>query len=370
MRNRLFFRVYLKYEKGNKLKMLKKSFSALLCGLMLVQGMGFSTLANGFKSMEELEAAPSEILMYRLYNPNSGEHFYTKDDHEKEVLTSLGWKYEGVGWYAPFSSNTPVYRLYNNNAGDHHYTTDKKEKDTLVRVGWKDEGISWYSDDQQRVPLYRVYNPNAKKAGAHHYTTNVAERNSLVSQKWIDEGIAWYGIKEGLPVNNTDPTPNTPTSEKINLKGNYVHSSGAGAWGTELTIDSNNHFFGDYQDSNYKEVLFCKYSGDIVDIQKVGDKKYTGKIANLKRELPNSAWLAGFPSDVKVKEIDNPSFKNGDTVMIYLAGYPISQVSDSEYSWMVPIWGSSLKDKTPGIFITNLNNEWSGFCGYDPAWYR
>lgn len=133
--------------------------------------------------------------MYRLYNPKSGEHFYTADSHEKDVLVSLGWNYEGVGWNAPITSTTPVYRLYNKNAGDHHYTTDRNEKDTLVRIGWNDEGTGWYSDDNKGKALYRVYNPNAKTAGSHHYTLDSSEKNRLVSIGWKDEGIAWYGMK-------------------------------------------------------------------------------------------------------------------------------------------------------------------------------
>ena len=34
--------------------------------------------------------------MYRLYNPNSGEHFYTSNQGERDHLVSLGWRYEGV----------------------------------------------------------------------------------------------------------------------------------------------------------------------------------------------------------------------------------------------------------------------------------
>lgn len=54
-----------------------------------------------------------KISMYRLYNPNSGEHFYTASEKEKDHLNSIGWNYEGIGWTAPEKSNTPVYRLYN-----------------------------------------------------------------------------------------------------------------------------------------------------------------------------------------------------------------------------------------------------------------
>ena len=132
--------------------------------------------------------------MYRLYNPNSGEHFYTANAAEKNYLASIGWNYEGIGWMAPASSKTPVYRLYNANAGDHHYTMSAGERDMLVSVGWSYEGIGWYSDDAKGVPLYRQYNPNAK-AGSHNYTTSKAENDWLVSIGWNGEGIGWYGMK-------------------------------------------------------------------------------------------------------------------------------------------------------------------------------
>ena len=133
--------------------------------------------------------------MYRLYNPNSGEHFYTASEEERDYLTVVGWNYEGLAWKAPKTSNTPVYRLYNPNAGDHHYTTSAAECDMLVTVGWNYEGIGWYSDDEGGEPWYRLYNPNATQAGAHHYTTNATERDYLVSIGWNDEGIGWYGGK-------------------------------------------------------------------------------------------------------------------------------------------------------------------------------
>lgn len=134
------------------------------------------------------------VSMYRLYNPNSGEHFYTGNASEMQMLSSIGWNYEGVAWTAPKTSATPVYRLYNPNAGDHHYTTNAAEAQNLISLGWQDEGVGWYSDDQQSTVLYRVYNPNATGAGAHHYTTNYEEAKYLVQLGWNDEGTAWYGL--------------------------------------------------------------------------------------------------------------------------------------------------------------------------------
>lgn len=129
--------------------------------------------------------------MYRIYKPNSGEHFYTSNNIEKNALISAGWNYEGTAWNAPQSGN-PVYRLFNPNAitGSHHYTMDVTERNNLVNAGWYDEGVGWYSASSSGTPLLRLYNPNS---GDHHYTTSTSERNALVAAGWDYEGIAWYG---------------------------------------------------------------------------------------------------------------------------------------------------------------------------------
>ncbi len=36
----------------------------------------------------------------RVYNPDSGEHFYTENNAEKDHLVSAGWQDEGIAWYA------------------------------------------------------------------------------------------------------------------------------------------------------------------------------------------------------------------------------------------------------------------------------
>ncbi len=138
-------------------------------------------------------------VMYRLYNPNSGEHFYTADAGEYESVGAAGWNQEGVAWTAPVTSKTPVYRLYSGT--DHHYTPDVAERDMLVRAGWSYEGIGWYSDDAKGVGLHRLFNPHVdpsaatNNSGSHHYTTNDAERDNLVSLGWQYENIGWYGCK-------------------------------------------------------------------------------------------------------------------------------------------------------------------------------
>ena len=135
--------------------------------------------------------------MYRLYNQWTGEHFYTASANERDVLVSVGWTFEGIGWYAP-AEGDEVMRLYNPfvAGGDHHYTLDANEYKELQELGWKGEGLGWYSADKDAegaVPLYRQYNPYAE-TGTHNYTPDKNENDTLVELGWKAEGIAWYGV--------------------------------------------------------------------------------------------------------------------------------------------------------------------------------
>ncbi len=149
--------------------------------------------------------------MLRLYNPNSGEHFYTSKYGEKDLLVEAGWRFEGIGFYAPddsvaLSNLKAIYRLYNGT--DHHYAT-AGEAELLAEYGWTNEGLAFYSDEtvdptrrdqaflwgdtDNQVAMYRLYNPNAT-VGQHHYTSSRGERDLLQSAGWTLEGVGFYGI--------------------------------------------------------------------------------------------------------------------------------------------------------------------------------
>ena len=129
--------------------------------------------------------------MYRMYNPNTGEHFYTGDKGERQVLEAAGWKYEGVGFTFPASTGKPVYRLFQPSTGEHLYTMDENEKAALLAAGWNYEGIAFNSGNESEVPQYRLYNPNVT-VGAYHFTASMEERDVLLAAGWQDQGIGFY----------------------------------------------------------------------------------------------------------------------------------------------------------------------------------
>jgi hypothetical protein len=198
------------------------SFVAIL-GLGLFFTVSTQKTSGLTASTEPIQVSKSYKTMYRLYNPNSGEHFYTSDTNEVASLNRVGWKSEGIGWLAP-KTGAPVYRMYNANAGDHHYTLSTFEKDSLIKAGWKYEGIGWYSGGTQQI--LRAYNPNAK-AGAHNYTSSQSEQNSLLKAGWRNEGNAWKGV-----------IPKTKQVEVYRGIGAGTFGSGEGGPGPWAQIDS------------------------------------------------------------------------------------------------------------------------------------
>ncbi|MDO4621789.1 MAG: lasso peptide biosynthesis protein [Eubacteriales bacterium] len=213
-----------------KIRIFRQAGKLIILSGITVLVTAFSAVAEaavlepGLEDASVPDTGAETVSMFRMYNPNSGEHFYTGNPAEKEMLLEKGWVYEGIGWKAPAFSNVPVYRLYNPNAGDHHYTTVLSEKAFLENAGWQYEGIAFYScesdgnrqdllaagdgtveraaDGSDRVwsaerktsavPLFREYNPRAE-SGAHNYTSSSAEHENLIRLGWQEEGIAWYG---------------------------------------------------------------------------------------------------------------------------------------------------------------------------------
>jgi len=137
--------------------------------------------------------------VYRLYNPNSGEHFYTLSVVERDSVVKAGWNDEGVAYDASVKASdsdaAPVYRVYNPNApadnSSHHYTCNAAEAQNLVSLGWRFEGVGFYvfpADRKNGMTVYREYNKND---GGHNYTTNKEEHDFLMEAGWADENTAW-----------------------------------------------------------------------------------------------------------------------------------------------------------------------------------
>lgn len=167
--------------------------------------------------------AQAETTVYRLYNRDNGEHLYTTDANEKNVLyTQHGWGYEGEAWYSPDAGQgTPVYRLYNAGLQNHLYTIDTNEVRVLTsKHGWTMDNNGkpvFYSGGNAKI--YRVYNRELR--GLHHWTTDTNEYNVLPRHGWQQEGIKLKALRVGKPIqtkyHNAPQPPAQPAPPTNNI---------------------------------------------------------------------------------------------------------------------------------------------------------
>lgn len=158
---------------------MKKFLTLLTVAVTIIVGHGFTNKVSA-------DTTSKEIIINRVYNPNTGEHLFTPSIFEESYLIDIGWQGEGNAFFVPdptdtgtSSDNGPyLRRLYNPNAGEHFYTASGYEANYLVNHGWKRDFVT-IPTAKKGIPAYRLYNPNAK-VGSHHYTTSAYERDSLV----------------------------------------------------------------------------------------------------------------------------------------------------------------------------------------------
>ena len=148
------------------------------------------------------KALAARIPVYRFYNSQTGAHFYTTSEAEKNsILATLPqFHLDGVAFYGAntFSPGlSPVYRFYNTQTGVHFYTISETEKNNILATlpQFHLDGPAYHASQVAGAgltPLFRFYVPSR---GFHFYTASEAEKNSIVanlSSVYSYEGPAYY----------------------------------------------------------------------------------------------------------------------------------------------------------------------------------
>jgi hypothetical protein len=165
---------------------------------------GFTRKNNGMLKFTDDELGTAIIadevvregVTYRMYNPNTSEHTYTKNYDEMVYMVACGWNHEEDADFVTneyfMDDSIPVYRLYSEYTGLHHYTTDRGEAIWDVEaLGFDFEGVVFFAlpaDVTEGSPMYRLYNPYDYQ---HLWTTNKGEYDYLGSVGWNREGVAF-----------------------------------------------------------------------------------------------------------------------------------------------------------------------------------
>lgn len=164
--------------------------------------------ANVILNQGVFKASPANALpLYRYYNSNNGDHFYTTNFNE---LGGGGgeWNAEGVTGYihtSPQADTNPLHRYYNHSNNDHFYTTNFDE---LGGGGgdWNYEGVQGHIFPTQKpntVALHRYFNSGN---GDHFYTTNFGELGGGGGD-WNYEGVTGFIFPDGIDLDIVSALP-------------------------------------------------------------------------------------------------------------------------------------------------------------------
>ena len=145
-----------------------------------------------------------ENTIYRFYDRHSGVHFYTIDENERNYVydrlnnyTYESASYKGIDSLSETES-LAVHRFYNRDSGVHFYTIDENEKNVVEEEldNYNYEGEAFFASITQvegSIPIYRFFN---SITGAHFYTPSAGEKDNVEANlpDFQSEGIAYYAL--------------------------------------------------------------------------------------------------------------------------------------------------------------------------------
>lgn len=147
----------------------------------------------------------------------------------------------------------------------------------------------------------------------------------------------------------------------------FFFSSGAGGWWTELYVQTDGTFYGQYHDSEMGSVgegyphgtcYVCEFEGKFAAPAQMSEYVYSTSIETINYEEPNKEYI-----EDEIKYITSIPYglDNAGEILIYLYGAPREEIAEGFISWMP---GCEMTTDTLECYgIYNVNEE-AGFMGY------
>lgn len=149
-----------------------------------------------------VDTGPNDGLfdVYRFFNVDTGAHFYTASEAERDGLisTNASFRFEGNAFDSNANSSTgvAVTRFYNSETGVHFYTASESERASVAASlpQFVEEGTVYFAyldGGAGRQGLHRFYNT---ETGTHFYTASDGEQQQVAATmpQFQYEGIGYY----------------------------------------------------------------------------------------------------------------------------------------------------------------------------------
>lgn len=148
----------------------------------------------------------------------------------------------------------------------------------------------------------------------------------------------------------------------------FYFLSGAGAWQTQLYLAKDGSFTGIYSDAEAGAtdpqkwpngtIYICEFSGSFTQPQKIDDYTYSVHVQSLEYAEPDTVT----DKDGYHYITSEPyGLDNVDEVLIYLPGYPVSELPEEVFSWIrssgEEFWNIDYPKTLPFYALNNVNEQ-------------
>mgnify|MGYP004652749203 FL=1 len=218
-----------------------------------------------------------------------------------------------------------------------------------------------------RMSKLLIYN-----CGAHDDNANAAMIAAEADYLTYEEAVAL--LSDGQQV---DVSQGTTTQMPFTEAQSFSFMSGAGGWSTELTINPDGSFTGNYYDSDmgdsgdgYDATEYVStFHGKFKNIRKKDDYTYVMQIDTLETEETQDTWIeeTGYG---KVRYVASPPYGlyGGTNFELYLPGTPVSSLSAEYIDWVrTPMALDENATTLPGYGLYNVEEQ-NGFFGDWQSW--
>lgn len=159
-----------------------------------------------------------------------------------------------------------------------------------------------------------------------------------------------------------------------NIPTEYAFSSGAGAWGTEITIHSDGTFEGSFHDTDAGlggngfdgTTTYSDFSGKFSNLKKVNDYTYSMELESLNYDKSFGDEYIEDQQGFKMKYVFSDAYgiKGGKTFYLYTKGAPVDDLPSEFVDWIkmpmmlneektLPRYGLYNSEEKCGFFSTN-----------------
>jgi hypothetical protein len=140
--------------------------------------------------------------VHRLYNPQTGDRFFTQSRQARDRAQSAGYIYEEIAFYLLGANDTLTQRLSGlvhaskeapDDFTDHLYTISADDKTSASNLGYASDetlGFIYEVAGAGRTPLYRLVSDLARQ---HVFTMDPDERTRFLAAGFREEGIRITG---------------------------------------------------------------------------------------------------------------------------------------------------------------------------------